>query len=130
MKKIFIIMFLVISVNAYAASLQPSDSKLIEAAGVPLFSKADFVYGNKDVGFRFVSSTPPEDIQKWYRQQLSQWALYNQYGGWILYDGAPGVGMGEIMSKNQVSVQRNDNLPQWHSLDKKMTTEIVIMIVK
>jgi hypothetical protein len=38
--------------------------------------------------------------------------------------------MGEVMSKNQVSVKHNDNLPQWHSLDKNMTTEIVIMIVK
>jgi hypothetical protein len=129
MKRIFLILFLVFSVNSFAASLQPADSKLIKAAGVPLFSKATFVYGNKDVGFRFASSTPPEEVQKWYRQQLPKWALLKEYGGWILYNGAPGVGMGEVMSKNQVSVKHNDNLPQWHSLDKKMTTEIVIMIV-
>jgi hypothetical protein len=84
MKKMFIILFLVFSVNTYAASLQSSDFKLIEAAGVPLFSKATFVYGNKDVGFRFASSTPPEEVQKWYRQQLPKWALFNEYGGWIL----------------------------------------------
>jgi hypothetical protein len=130
MKKLFIILFIVFSVNAYAAILQPSDSKLIEAAGVPLFSKATFVYGNKDVGFRFASSTPPEEVQKWHRQQLPKWSLFSEYGGWILYDGAPGIGMGEVMSKNQVSVKHNKNLPQWYSLDKKMTTEIVIMIVK
>ena len=130
MKKMFIITFLVFSVNTYAASLQPSDFKSLETAGVPLFSKATFVYGNKDVGFRFASSTPPEEVQKWYRQQLPKWALFNEYGGWILYDGAPDIGMGEVMSKNQVSVKHNDNLPQWHSLDKNMTTEIVIMIVK
>jgi hypothetical protein len=129
MKRIFLILFLVFSVNSFAASLQPADSKLIKAAGVPLFSKASFVYGNKDVGFRFASSTPPEEVQKWYRQQLPKWALLKEYGGWILYNGAPGVGMGEVMSKNQVSVKHNDNLPQWHSLDKKMTTEIVIMII-
>ncbi len=130
MKKMFILLFLVFSVNTYAASLQPSDSKLIDAAGVPLFSKATFVYGNKDLGFRFASSTPPEEVQKWYSQQLHKWALLNKYGSWILYDGAPGIGMGEVMSKNQVSVKHNDNLPQWHSLDKNMTTEIVIMILK
>ena len=130
MKKMLIILFLVFSVNSYAASLQPSDVKLIEAAGVPLFSKATFVYGNRDVGFRFASSTLPEEVQQWYRQQLSKWALFNEYNSWILYDGAPGSGMGEVMSRNHVSIQHNDNLPQWHSLDKNMTTEIVIMIVK
>ncbi|HEY5683676.1 MAG TPA: hypothetical protein VIR61_08385 [Sulfuricaulis sp.] len=129
MKKIFLILFLVFSVNSFAASLQSADSKLIKAAGIPLFSKATFVYGNKDVGFRFASSASPEEVQKWYRQQLPKWALLKEYGGWILYNGAPGVDMGEVMSKNQVSVKHNDNLPQWHSLDKKMTTEIVIMIV-
>jgi hypothetical protein len=129
MKKMFILLFVVFSVNSYAASLQPSDFKLIEAVGIPLFSKATFVYGTKDVGFRFASSTPPEEVQKWYRQKLPKWALYNKHGIWILYDGAPGiVGMGEVMSKNRVSVQHNDNLPQWHSLDKNMTTEIVIMM--
>jgi len=130
MKKLFIIFILVFSVNTYAASLQTSDSKLIADAGVPLFSKATFVYGNKDLGFRFASSTPPEEVQKWYRQQLSNWALYTKYGGWILHDGAPGKGMAGVMSDNQVMVKHNDDLPEWHSLDKNMITEIVIMIVK
>lgn len=130
MKKMFILLFVFFSVNSYAASLQPSDFKLIEAVGIPLFSKATFVYGTKDAGFRFASTTPPEEVQKWYRQKLSKWALYNKYGIWMLYDGVPDIGFGEVMSKNRVSVQHNDNLPQWHSLDKNMTTEIVIMIVK
>lgn len=130
MKKLFIILSLVLSMSVYAVNLQPSDSKLIDAAGVPLFPGATFVQGNKDVGFRFASSKPPEEVQKWYRQQLPKWELFNEYGGWILHNGAPGINMGEVMSKNQVSVQHNNNLPQWHSLDKNMTTEIVIMIVK
>jgi len=129
-KAMFAMLFLVFSVNAYAAGLEPTDSKLIEAAGVPLFSKAAFVYGNKDVGFRFASSTPPEEVQKWYQQQLPKWSIFNEFGSWILYDGAPGSGMGDVMSKTQASIQHNENLPQWHSLDKSMTTEIVIMIVK
>lgn len=130
MKKLLAILILVLSANAYAASLQTSDSKLISDRGVPLYSKATFVSGNKDVGFRFASSIPPEEVQNWYRQQLPKWALYKEYGGWILYDGAPGKDMAGVMSENQVMVKRNDNLPEWHSLDKDMTTEIVIMIVK
>ena len=129
MKKLFIILSLIVSMSAYAASLQPSDAKLIEAAGVPLFTGATFVNGNKDVGFRFASSTSPEEIQKWYRQQLPKWSLFSEYGGWILHNGASDIGMGEVMSKNQINVKHNDNLPQWFSLNKNMTTEIVIMIV-
>ena len=130
MKKFLVILILGLSVNIYAACLQTSDSKLIADGGIPVYSKATFVYGNKDVGFRFASSTPSEEVQKWYRQQLPKWALYKEYGSWILYDGKPGKGMAELMSCNQVSVKHNDNLPQWHSLEKNMTTEIVIMIVK
>jgi hypothetical protein len=130
MKKLFTILSLVFSMAAYAASLSPSDAKLIESAGVPLFAGATFVQGGKDVGFRFASSTPPEEVREWYRQQLPKWQVFGQYGGWILYDGPPGMGMGGVMSRNQISAKHNDNLPQWHFLDANMTTEIVIMIVK
>ncbi|KPJ97511.1 MAG: hypothetical protein AMJ60_11000 [Desulfobacterales bacterium SG8_35] len=111
-----------------AASLPDQDAKLIKSAGIPLYSKADFVYGNSSVGFRFASSEPVETVKTWYRKQLPSWPVYNEYGGWILYNGKAGSGMGEIMAKPQVSVQENEKLPEWHDLDKKMTTEIVIMV--
>ena len=130
MKKMIILLLLVFSVNSYAASLPSSDAKLIEGAGIPIFSGATFAVGNQDVGFRFVTSKTPEEVQQWYLQKLSKWTLFNQYGSWILYNGPQGVGLGEIMSKNQGAVQKNENLPQWHSLDKSMTTEIVIMVPK
>jgi len=130
MKRLAFILIVLFSVNAFAANLQPSDSKLISDSGVPLYSNATFVNGSKDVGYRFATSTKPEEVQKWYRQQLPNWALYKEYGGWIRYDGASGMGMGEVMSENQVMVKKNDNLPAWFSLEKNMTTEIVIMIVK
>jgi len=38
--------------------------------------------------------------------------------------------MAEVMSKLQVMIQENENLPEWFSLDKSMTREIVIMIPK
>jgi hypothetical protein len=61
---------------------------------------------------------------------LPDWALYKEYGGWVLYDGESGKGMAEVMSENQVMVKKNDKLLEWFSLEKNMTTEIVIMIVK
>jgi hypothetical protein len=130
MKNLFIILCLVFSINVYAESLQSSDSKLIDAAGIPIYPGAVFVQGNKDLGYRFASNTPPEKVQDWYRQKLPKWALFNEYGGWILHDGEAGINMGEVLSRNQISVQQNDNLPQWHAIDKTMTTEIVIMIVR
>ena len=130
MNKLFAVFFIILSVNSYAQSLQPLDSKLIEAAGIPLYSKATFVYGNKDIGFRFATSLLPEEVQEWYRQKMPKWALYNKYGAWILYDGAPDKGMAEVMSLNYISIVHNENLPEWHSLDKSMTTEIDIFIVK
>ncbi len=130
MNKLIAVFFIILSVNSYAQSLQPLDSKVIEAAGIPLYSKATFVYGNKDIGFRFATSLLPEEVQEWYRQKMPKWALYNKYGVWILYDGAPDKGMAEVMSVNYISIVHNENLPEWHSLDKSMTTEIVIMIVK
>ncbi|GMR01485.1 MAG: hypothetical protein BMS9Abin19_0875 [Gammaproteobacteria bacterium] len=130
MNKLFAVFLMIFSVNLAAESLQPSDFKLIKAAGIPVYSKAIFASGNQDTGFRFATSSPPEEVQEWYRKQLPKWALYNKYGGWILYDGALDKGMAEVMSINHISIQHNENLPQWFSLDKNMTTEIVIMIVK
>ena len=63
MKRLFLILILLFSVNTWAASLQTLESRLISDRGVPLYSKATFVYGNKDVGFRFASSIQPEEVQ-------------------------------------------------------------------
>jgi len=130
MNKLFAVVFIIFTVNSYAASLQPLDSKLIEAAGIPVYSKAIFGGGDKKGGFRFATKLPPEEVQEWYRQQLPKWGLYNLYGAWVLYDGAPVKGMAGALSVNHIFIEHNDNLPQWFSLDKNMTTEIIIMIVK
>jgi hypothetical protein len=115
-----------------ATSLSGQDEKLIKSANIPLYSKAIFVYGNSSVGYRFASNEPVERVRGWYQAKLSSWPVYeDKYGAWIIYKGEPGAGMGElIMQKTQVSVQKNDKLPEWHSLDKTMTTEIVIMVVQ
>jgi len=80
------------------------------------------------VGFRFATDKAPEDVRKWYRKQLSAWALYEEFGGWILYDGKPGAGMEELMSKNQVSVKQYTMMHDWFGTDESLSTELVIMI--
>lgn len=130
MNKLFALFLMFFSVSSYAISLPVPDSKLIEDASIPLNPEAIFVYGNKSAGFRFAASLSPEKVRQWYRQQLPKWSLYNKYGVWMLYDGVSDKGMAEVMSVNNISITHNENLPEWHSLDKSMTTEIVIMIVK
>ena len=123
---VILIWVLFISTVVYAADLPAADSKLIKAAGIPIYSGATFTNGNQSVGFRFATNKSPDDVQSWYTEQLPAWSLYKEYGGWILYDGKPGLGMGELMSKNQVSVQTNEQLHEWFGVDKAMSTEIVI----
>jgi len=36
--------------------------------------------------------------------------------------------MGELMSKNQVSVKQNTMIHDWFGIDKVLSTELVIMI--
>jgi hypothetical protein len=131
MKRMMVFILIVCwTIPAYATSLKPEDISLIESAGVPVYPKATFVYGNPDVGFRFAASLSAEEVRQWYREKLPQWSVLDAYGSWILYNGKPGAGLGEVMSMNQVLIQKNENLPGWYSVEKNMTTEIVIMIVK
>ncbi|MCG6925173.1 MAG: hypothetical protein LJF30_07685 [Acidobacteria bacterium] len=115
---------------ALAADLPAADAALIEGAGVPLYPGATFATGSKDVGFRFATSEAPAVVRKWYQEKLAGWVLFDKYDSWILYQGEPGASMGDLMSLNQVQVQTNENLPEWHDVDKSMTTEIVIMVVQ
>jgi hypothetical protein len=115
---------------APAAELPAADAALIEAAGVPLYPGAAFATGSKDVGFRFATSEAPDAVRKWYQEKLSGWSLFDKYESWILYQGEPGASMGELMTLNQVQVQTNEKLPEWHQVDESMTTEIVIMVVR
>jgi hypothetical protein len=114
--------------HAVAADLPAADSRIIETAGVPLYAGTTFVNGSQDVGYRFATAIAPEEVRAWYKEQLPVWSLYSEYDGWILYEGAPGAGMGELMSKKQVQVQTNEKLSEWFGMDKALSTEIVIMI--
>ena len=124
-----LILFTCWTITAHAAELKQSDISLMESPGVPVYSETIFAYGNSDVGFRFATSVSPDEVRKWYRAKLPKWSVLDEYGSWIMYDGEPGAGLGEVLSKNQILIKKNDNLPGWHSLEKNMTTEITIMIL-
>jgi hypothetical protein len=130
MKKLMLVLVLVFCTTARADKFTDIDADIIKAAGIPIYVAAVFAMGNKDVGFRFATADAPDKVKQWYREQLANWSLFESYGAWILYDGKAGAGMSDIMATNQVAVQQNENLPEWHSLPKDMTTEIVIMVVK
>jgi len=127
---VFVGLMILLNFVMYGSDLPAKDAKIIEAAGIPIFSGATFAIGNLDTGYRFATSKPPAEVRQWYQKKLSDWSLLDKYGSWILYKGQQGLEMSDVMSKLQVMVQKNENLPQWHSLKKDMTTEIVIMIPK
>ena len=95
---------------------------------MPIYPGAIFANGNQDVGFRFATKESPEAVRGWYGEHMSKWSLYEEFGGWILYDGKPKLGLGSLMSKKQVSVKTNEMLHDWFGVDKALNTEIVIMI--
>ena len=113
-----------------AADLPAADAGVIKSAGIPLFDKAVFLVGNRDTGYRFATSESPEAVRKWYREKLSSWSVFDQFGSWILYQGKAGAKLSGIMTSKQVSVVTNPKLVEWHKVQKNMTTEIVVMVPK
>ncbi|NOY86756.1 MAG: hypothetical protein GXP52_05600 [Deltaproteobacteria bacterium] len=116
---------------ALAADLPAKDVKILKEAGIPVYKGAEFInggLGDENVGARFASSAPVEDVRSFYRSKFPSWALNAEYGAWILYVGKPGSGPAAYMGKQQVSVKKNGNLPSWFGLAKNMTTEIIIVV--
>lgn len=130
MKMIIATISLAIAALAYAETLPEADAALIENAGIPIHPDAMFVFGNSSVGFRFASDQPVAEFRTWYIEKLSEWTLTEEFGQWALYEGPAGLGFGERMSINQVTVAENEEMPGWYSLDGSMTTEVVIQIGK
>ena len=117
----------ILATASSAEELSAADKDYIKGVGIPIYSGATFVYGNKSVGYRFATAKSSEDVKAWYEKQLSEWSVFNEYGSWLLYKGKPGL-KGEAFSKPQVQIQNNPKLSEWYGIDKSLTTEIVIYI--
>jgi hypothetical protein len=129
MKRLFVAMFcLMLGTSVFAEELGSGDIQLIKSSGIQVYPEADFVNGSRDVGYRFATAKSPDEVRAWYKKQMPSWALFDNFDSWILYDGKPGAGMGELMTANQVSIKENKMLHEWFGIDKAMSTEIVIMI--
>lgn len=111
------------------ATSTPDDLKATLAkAKVPVYPGAVFCVGSTSAGLRFATKDSVDNVRNWYRSQRPTWALIDEpkYQIWVLYEGPAGIGMMEWTAYNMAQVNENKNLPEWHSLSKDMTTEIVL----
>lgn len=119
-----------LSYGAGAAELSAERSKVLKQTGIPVYPASTYVNGTTGdiTSFRFASSDEVKKVREWYREKFPEWALNNEYGSWILYNGKPGGGPAEYMSKHQILIMENKNLQQWFGLPASMTTEIIISL--
>ena len=129
--------FLFVSLLAYqslflvnASELSVNDSKTLKQAGIPVYSGLKYMNGitGDMISMRFATSDKVKTLREWYRKNLPKWAIYDEYGIWILYDGKPGGGPANYMTKKNISISENKNLPTWFSLPKNITTEVTITL--
>lgn len=113
-----------------AEELSAQRAKVLEQTGIPVYPAATYVNGTTGdiTSFRFASSDDVKKVRGWYRNKFSEWALSDEYGSWILYNGKSGGGPAEYMYKHQILIAENKNLQQWFGLPASMTTEIIISL--
>jgi hypothetical protein len=113
-----------------ANELSAQGSKVLKQSGIPVYPAATYVNGTTGdiTSFRFASADNVKKIRAWYREKLPEWALSDEYGSWVLYNGKPGGGPVEYMTKSQVLIGENNNLQQWFGLPASMTTEVIITL--
>jgi hypothetical protein len=113
-----------------AAELTVNDSKTLKQAGIPVYPGLEFINGITGdlISMRFATSDNVKALREWYRKELPKWAIYDEYGIWILYDGKPGGGPANYMTKKNISISENTNIPQWFSMPANMTTEVTITL--
>lgn len=129
---LFIVLSLIlISFNASANNpLSVKDKDILDKAGVPIYPGLKYMNGitGDMISMRFATSDNVETLREWYRKKLHKWAVYDEYGIWILYDGKPGGGPASYMTKKNISITENTNIPQWFSMPANMTTEVTITL--
>lgn len=113
-----------------ASDLSAEDAGILKKEGIPVHPDLNYVNGTLGgmAGARFASAKNVNIVRDWYRKEFPKWALNDQYGAWILYDGKAGGGPAAYMTKKQISVVENKNLQSWFGLPASMTTEVIIVI--
>ena len=123
---VLFIFTLVMPATLVAAETMPASVKTaLESKSFATYPEAVYCTGTLEVGIRFASNKSPDEVRAWYRQKYPEWSVMEQYGSWVLYNGAPGASMSKVMSGNQIMIQKNDQIPSWQSLPADMTTEIM-----
>jgi hypothetical protein len=131
MKKVlisFAILLLFTGAAIAGTSLSAKDEKAISEAGLSVYPGSVVITGLQALGIAFATSDSVEKVRKWYRNNTPDWTVYEDDGMWVLYDSKSMLNPFEIMSKRQVLVNKNENLPYVHKYDKSVTTEIVIIV--
>ena len=119
-------LFVTASVMA-GSGLTPQDEKAIKDAGLAVYPGAVVVQaGPGAIGIQFATADKPIKVRSWYRERNTNWAMFDDGDMWVMHDGKPGLS--PLMSKTQVMINTNENLPIVHGLDKNVTTEIVIIL--
>lgn len=111
-------------------SLLKVDKDILDKVGVPVHSELKYLNGitGDMISMRFTTTDNVEALREWYREKLPKWAIYDEYKLWILYDGKPGGGPANYMTKINISIMENKNIPQWFSMPSNMTTEVIITL--
>ena len=122
--------FLLLSLaSVQARETMPDDSRAaFDRVGVPIYPGAVYCIGDSTNGIRLATSDSQDAVRAWYIDKLSEWNLFDDFGLWILADSPPGSSMSDLMSGNNIVVDVNADLPQWHGLASDMTTQIVVAL--
>lgn len=121
-----LVLFLLTLTPLFAGQTIPVDVEAgLNSKGFAIYPGAVYCTGTVDIGIRFASRKSTDEVKSWYKEKYPDWSVMDEYGSWVLYKGAPGASMPEVMSSNQILIQKNVQLPSWHSLSADMTTEIM-----
>ena len=130
MKKILIALLLLLPFGLSAEEIPAAETEILENNGILVHPDSTYVYGNTEIGMRFASNKSVDDIRSWFTEKLGEWSVFEQFGLWAIYVGPDGADFGTVMMATQIAVSENDELPEWHSLNDDMTTEIVIKVAQ
>lgn len=128
---LMVISILISGIPVHGEELKPEATAAMETAGFSPYPGSVFCTGTVEQGMRFATSDSPEAVRKWFVDNLVNWSLSSDegLGMWSLFDGPVELkGKGQIFAYNNVSVNENSNLPEWHNLSDNMTTEILVAL--